>query len=90
MKTIQINAYYFHELSEEVQYKIIENNRETICDYEMQFIHNEMDRTIEKFMYFVSAYVNRCGGLILDDPDDNREILVQESQTLNRLLLYRT
>lgn len=34
MKTIQVNAYYFHELSEEVQYKIIENNRETICDHD--------------------------------------------------------
>lgn len=50
MKTIQVNAYYFHELSEEVQHKIIENNRETIRDREMQFIHDEMDRAIEKFM----------------------------------------
>lgn len=70
MKTIQVNAYYFHELSEEVQYKIIENNRETICDREMQLIHDEMEKSIKKFMYFVSAYVNGCGGLILDDPDD--------------------
>lgn len=61
MKTIQVNAYYFHELSEEVQYKIIENNRETIRDREMQLIHDEMDRAIEKFMYFMDAYRNRRG-----------------------------
>lgn len=70
MKTIQVNAYYFHELSEEVQYKIIENNRETIRDYEMQFIHDEMEESIKKFMYFTDASVNRYGDVILDDPND--------------------
>lgn len=70
MKTIQVNAYYFHELSEEVQHKIIEDNRETICDREMQFIHDEMEESIKKFMYFTDASVNRYGNVILDDPND--------------------
>lgn len=69
MKTIQVNAYYFHELSEEVQHKIIENNRETMCDREMQLIHDEMEESIKKFMYFMDAYRNRRG-VVLNNSDD--------------------
>lgn len=69
MKTIQVNAYYFHELSEEVQYKIIENNRETICDHEMRLIHDAMEESIKKFMYFMDAYRNRRG-VVLNNSDD--------------------
>lgn len=70
MKTIQVNAYYFHELSEEVQQQLIDKNRESILEMELEYISNEMDRTIKKFMYFVGASVNRYGGVILDDPND--------------------
>lgn len=69
MKTIQVNAYYFHELSEEVQHEIIENNRETIRDREMQLIHDEMEESIKKFMYFMDACRNRRG-VVLNNSDD--------------------
>lgn len=69
MKTIQVKAYQFHELSEGVQHKIIENNRETICDREMQIIHDEMEESIKKFMYFMDASGNRCR-VVLNNSDD--------------------
>ncbi len=70
MKTIQVKAYQFHELSEGVQRQLIDKNRESILDRELEYINNEMDYTIEKFMYFMNASVNRYGDVVLDDPDD--------------------
>lgn len=72
MKTIRVNVYKFHELSKEIQDKLVKENMERIYSGAMESINEDIDESIKKFMYYTSVSTSRCNLVVLDNQEDHK------------------